>query len=90
MKVNVKHRGFVKLDRRYGEYFPEYYYYFGEPFRLKKSMYGMDNYGNLFVNEVTNQLIYKAGFKQSQFQMSIYYKYVPYGSRLLVLSYVYE
>ena len=44
MKANVKHRGFVKLDRRYGEYFPEYYYYFGEPFRLKKSMYGMDNF----------------------------------------------
>ena len=37
---------------------------------------------------LTNQMVYKAGFKQSQFQMYIYYKYVPYGSRLFLLSYV--
>ena len=33
---NVKHRVFVKLDIRYGEYFPEYANYFGRPLRLKK------------------------------------------------------
>ena len=31
-----------------------------------------------------------AGFKQSQFKMSIYYKYSPYRSNLVILSYVYD
>ena len=51
-------------------------------------MYGMTNYWNLFVDELTNWLVYKAGFKQSQLQMYIYYKYAPDGSKLVVLSYV--
>ena len=37
----------MKLDSRYGEYFPEYYNYFGRPLILKKSVYGMNNSGNL-------------------------------------------
>ena len=48
----------------------------------------MTNYGKLFSDEITNWLIYKAGFKQSQYQISIYYKYAPDGSKLVVLSYV--
>ena len=35
IQANVKHRVFVKLDIRYGEYFPEYANYFRIPLRLK-------------------------------------------------------
>ena len=48
----------------------------------------MTNSGKLFDDELTNWLIYEAGFNQSKFQMSIYYKYAPDGSKLFVLSYV--
>ena len=50
-------------------------------------MYGMTNYGKLFAEELTEWLL-EAGFIQSQCQMSIYYKYAPYGSKIVVLSYV--
>ena len=52
-------------------------------------MYRMNNSRRLFYDELTNWLIYEAGFNQSKFQMSIYYKYATYGSKLVVLSYVY-
>ena len=50
-------------------------------------MYGMTNSGKLFADELTEWLL-EAGFIQSQCQMSIYYKYAPYGSKMVVLSYV--
>ena len=34
--ANVKHIVFVKLENRYGEYFPEYANYFVRPFRINK------------------------------------------------------
>ena len=34
--ANVKHRIFLKLDSRYGEYFPKYCNYFGKLLRPKK------------------------------------------------------
>ena len=39
LKSNLKHRVFVKLDSRYGEYFPEYGNYFGRPLRKKQLIY---------------------------------------------------
>ena len=53
-------------------------------------MYGMTNSRNLFDDELTNCLIDESGFNQSKFQMSVYYKYAPNGSNLVVLSYVYD
>ena len=50
-------------------------------------MYGMTNSGKLFADELTEWLI-EAGFIQSQCQVYIYYKYLPYGSKQFVLSYV--
>ena len=50
-------------------------------------MYGMTNSGKLFADELTEWLL-EAGFIQSQCQMSIYYKYAPYGSKIFVSSYV--
>ena len=50
-------------------------------------MYGMTNYGKLFADELTEWLL-EAGLIQSQFQMSIYQKYAPGGTKILVLSYV--
>ena len=47
----------------------------------------MTNSGKLFADELTEWLL-EAGFIQSQFHMSIYYKYVPDGSKQIVLSYV--
>ena len=41
-------------------------------------MYGMNNSGNLFSNELTEWLL-EVGFIQPQFQMSIYYKYALDG-----------
>ena len=49
-------------------------------------MYGMTNSGDLFADELTQWLL-EAGFIQSQCQMSIYYKYAPDGSKIVVLSY---
>ena len=50
-------------------------------------MYGMNNSGNLFAYELTEWLL-EAGFILSQCQISIYYKYAPDGSKIVVLSYV--
>ena len=50
-------------------------------------MYGMTNSGKLFADELTEWLI-KEDFVQSQCHMSIYYKYAPDGSKIVVLSYV--
>ena len=52
-------------------------------------MYGMTNSGKLFSDELIEWLL-EAGFIQSQCQMSIYYKYAPDGSKIVVLSYVDE
>ena len=47
----------------------------------------MNNSGKLFAGDLTEWLL-EAGFIQSQCQMSIYYKYEPDGSKIVVLSYV--
>ena len=87
MQENFKNRVFVKLDIRYTDYFPEYAKYFGRVLILLKSMYGMNNSGKLFADDLTEWLL-EAGFIQSKCQMSIYYKYTPDGSKTVVLSYV--
>ena len=87
MQAKVKNRVFVKLEIRYTYYFLEYAKYFGRSLRLLNSMYGMTNSGKLFAYESTEWLL-EAGFIQSQCQMSIYYKYAPDGSKIVVLSYV--
>ena len=50
-------------------------------------MYGMTNSRKLFADKLKEWLL-EAGFIQSQCQMSIYYKYAPDGSKIVVLSYV--
>ena len=45
------------------------------------------NSGKLFTDELTECLL-EAGSIQSKCQMSIYYKYAPYGSKTIVLCYV--
>ena len=50
-------------------------------------MYGMTNSGKLFSDELTEWII-EEGFMQQQCQMSIYYKYAPDGSKIVVLSFV--
>ena len=57
----------MKLDSGYEEYIPEYANYFGRTLRLNKSMYGMTDYGEIFVNELKNWLLDEAGFNQSKF-----------------------
>ena len=52
-------------------------------------MYGMTNSRKLFSGELIEWLP-EAGFILSQCQISIYYKYAPGGSKIVVLSYVYE
>ena len=47
----------------------------------------MTNHGKLFSHDLTEWLL-EAGFIQSQFKMSIYYKYEPDGYKIVVLSYV--
>ena len=79
LQSNVKHRCFLNLGRRYGEYFPEYFNYFVRPLGIKTPTYDMNNSGNLISNELTNWLIDESNFKQSQCQMYLYYKYAPYG-----------
>ena len=50
-------------------------------------MYVINNSGKLFADELTECLL-EVGFIQSQYQMSLYYKYAPYGKSIVVLSYV--
>ena len=50
-------------------------------------MYGMTKSGKLFADELTEWLL-ESGFIQSQCQISIYYKYAPDGSKIVVLYYV--
>ena len=87
LQAKVKNRVFVKLDMRYADFFPEYAQYFGRALKLLKSTYGMTNSGKVFAGELTEWLI-EAGLIQSQCQMSIYYKYAPDGSKIVVLSYI--
>ena len=47
----------------------------------------MTNSGKLFADELTEWLL-EADLIQYQCQMSIYYKYAPDGSKIVVLSYV--
>ena len=84
MQAKVKNIVFVKLDIRYADYFPEYAQYFGRALKLLNSMYGMTNSGKLFSDELIEWLN-EEGFMQSQCQMSIYYKYAPDGSKIVVL-----
>ena len=49
-------------------------------------MYGMTKSGKLLADELIEWLL-KAGLIQSQCQMSIYYKYAPYGTKCFVLYY---
>ena len=47
----------------------------------------MTNYGKLFSDNYTEWLI-EAGFIQYPYQISIYYKYAPDGTKIVILSYV--
>ena len=75
------------MDSRYTDYFPEYAKDFGISLMLLKSIYGMNNSGKLFSGELIEWLL-EAVFIQYQCQMYIYYMYAPYGSKIVVLSYV--
>ena len=79
----------MKLDSRYADYFTEYSKYFGKSLILLKSMYGITNSGKLFADELTEWFI-EAVFVQYQYHMTIYYNYAPYGTHIVVLSYVYD
>ena len=81
-QAKVKNRVFVKLDSRYVDYFPEYSNYFGRALRLLNSIYGMNNSGKLFADELKEWFL-EAGFIQYQFHISIYYKYAPDGTKML-------
>ena len=50
-------------------------------------MYGMNNPGKLIYDGLTEWLL-EAGFIKSKCQISIYYKYTPYRTRIVILSYV--
>ena len=75
----------MKLDSIYVDYFPEYSSYFGRDLILVKSIYGITNYVRLSANELIELLI-ESGFVKSQYQMYIYYNYVPDGTYIFVLS----
>ena len=78
------------MDSIYVEYFPDYANYFRILLRLNKLMYGMTNSVKMFADELANLLIDEAVFNQFKCKMYVYYKYAPDGSKLVVLSYVYD
>ena len=88
LQAKFKTGVFVKLEMIYSDYFTEYLCYFGRDLRLLKYMYVMNNSGKLFADDLEDWLIDKSAFKISQFQMSIYYKYSPYGKNIVYLYYV--
>ena len=89
LQVKVKNRVFVKLESRCVEYFSSYSNCLGRAFILLNSMYGMNNSGKLSSDGLTEWFL-EASFIQSQWQISIYYKYAPYGTKTIILSYVYD
>ena len=54
---------------------------------VDQARYVMTKYGKIFADDLTECLL-ETGFKRYQCHMSIYYKYEPYGSKIVVLSYV--
>ena len=84
----MKNRVFVRLGSRYAYYFTEYSSYFGRALILLKPIYRMTSIIKWFADNFTVWLVYEAGFKQSQYQMTLYYKYVPYETKNVVLIYV--
>ena len=66
LQAKFKNRVFVKLYIRYTDYFPEYAEYFGRALILLKSMYGMNNSGNLFSDYLTEWLL-EAGLSNINF-----------------------
>ena len=82
LQSKVKNRVFVKLDSIYADYFSECSNYFGRALMLFQSMYVTNNSGKVFADELTYWLL-ETGFIQYQCQMSIYYKYAPYRTKLL-------
>ena len=48
-------------------------------------MYGMNNSGKLSADKLTDWLINEEGLKPYQCQISIYYKYSPDGTKVVVL-----
>ena len=87
LQAKKKNGIFVKLDSRYADYFTEYSSQFGRDLRLLKSIYIITNSGKLFSDEFTEWLV-EVGFIKYQCWMSIYYKYAPDGTKIVVLSYV--
>ena len=86
LQAKVKNRVFVKLDSRYADCFLEYLNCFRRSLVLLKYVYGMTNSRKLFSGGLAEWLL-EAGFIQSQYQMSIYYIYAPYGKNIFVSSY---
>ena len=87
LQEKVTDRVFVKLDSRYADHFTEYSSYFGHDLVLLKYVYVITNSGKLFADSLT-QCLFEAGFIQYQCQISIYYNNAPYGTNIVVLSYV--
>ena len=48
----IKNMVFVKLDSRYADYLPEHSNYFGRSLKLLKSIYGMNNCGKIFADDL--------------------------------------
>ena len=46
-------------------------------------MYGINNYGKLFADDLTAWLL-ETGFIKSRCHMYIYYKYATYGTKIVV------
>ena len=88
LQTKAKYGVFVKLNSRYADCFSEYSNYFGIALILFKSVHVMNNSGKLFAGELTEWLL-EAGFIQSQFQIYIYYKYAPDGTKIVFKYYVY-
>ena len=65
LQAKVKNRVLVKLYIRYIDYFPEYAKYFGRDLILLKSIYGMNNSGKVFADELTEWFL-EVGLIQSQ------------------------
>ena len=88
MYRRVSENTVCNITSRYTDCFPEYSSYFKIYFELIKSMYVMTNSGKLFSDELIDFLVNEAGFKKYQYQISVYYKYVPDGIKIVALFYV--
>ena len=87
LQAKMRSRVFVKLNKIYGEVFPEFADYCGIPLLLCKAMYGMTLAGKYWYQDCSDWLI-SVGFKECPTCLVLFSRKEKDGSELWIILYV--